>query len=637
MRVTEITHEDRSWSPLLLHPDLTVIWGESAQLAEVTEVLECLYSSAGSDVGGTLEYSGIGMPLDQTAVVSLDIHGSGLRTLDASVLEQSSSRIRSELASRVDSRLAELDALSKRLTVETESLRRRMAGAAAAMAAVSEEQSHNSHMMDDLAERHELAVRRPEELQADIDSARQALELSERSLDVAEQLAPSVLDVLDPMGTSIAGLRLGSGCPEIAAALTEACSAGLLPSEHVTSLEQWLADVTAGTAEVSQQITGMLEEIQRLEDEWQVLSSRGVEDDEDVLEAREHLEEVSVRTANLEELASSGLMAERARSEIDAAHEAADAAEEHRVLELYGFDSYLDYTIALSTRSVGKKIEAIVDRARAELVRATDALEMAREQAAAALGELNERRDSLRDRIAATTGVEPESLSADVLATIPQLPEVLLEVPAAVDASVCSLKGELEASREALAERRAELDGLADPEVIRAEMDTGRARSAELETLLERAEEVHRLAAESLGATDSELAAVLAECEELLAESSMLQEAGTEPTATEIAVVIRAATEQVAVADGEPTPVLLVDSFSSFGRSAPEVLDAVVSSAPGVQFVYLTQDDSMAAWAKKQRSEVGALIRLGRRRWLGRRLAWPQSPQAEAATPPRSG
>jgi hypothetical protein len=637
MRFTEITHEDRNWSPLVLHPDLTVIWGESGQLAELTEVLEFLYSSAGSAVGGTIEYAGFAMPLDQTSVVSLDIHGSGLRTLDMSLLEQSRSRIRAELDSRIASRLEELDAASKPLTSEAESLRRRQAAASAAMAAVIEEQRHNSDIVDDLAERHESASRRPEELRAEIDAARQSQEVSERTLGAAAELAPSVLEALDPMGASIASLRLGSECPDIIAALAEADSVGLLPAEHAASIGQWLAEVAAGTAEVSQQIAGMLEEIQRLEDEWQVLSSLGVEGDQDVNEARECLDEVSTRTANLEELASSGLLAERARSEIDAAHEAADGAEEHRVLQLYGFDSYLDYTIALSTRSVGEKIEAVVDRARAELVRATDALEMARENAATVLGELNERRDGLRERIAATTGVEPESLSADVLATIPQLPEVLLEVPAAVEASLGSFERELEASREALAGRRAEWDDLADPESIRAEMDTCRARSAELEMLLERAEEVHLRATESLENTESELAKLLAEREELLVERSMLQVNSLETTATEVAVVIRAAAEQVVVADCEPTPVLLADSFSSFGGAAPEVLGAVVASAPGVQFVYLTQDDSMAAWAKKQRSEVGALIRLGRRRWLGRRLAWPQSRQAEDSTNPRSG
>lgn len=633
MRVNEITQEDRSWSPLVLHPRLTVVWGEPGQLAELTALLESLYSGAGSTVGGTVEYSGFAMPLDQTTVVSLDVHGSGLRTVDLSLLEQSRSRIRADLAARVDARLGELDARSRLLAEEAESLRRRKAAAAAASAAVSDELDQCGHLLEDLVERHESAVRAPGELRSAIDAAREEERLGGHALAVAEELAPSVLDALDPMGPSVVALRLGSDCTGQEATLAEARSAGLLPEDHAAALGQWFAEVGTGTAEVSQHVMGMLDEIQLLEQEWEELSARGVEGDLVVTEARERLAEVAVRTSNLEELAGSGLIAERARSAIDAAHEAADAAEEHRVLELYGFDSYLDYTIALSTRSVGDAIEATVDRARAESVRATDALEMAREQAAAALGELNDRRSALRRRIADATGAEPESLSPDVLATIPQLPKELLDAPSVVEASLQALRGRLEASREVLAERVSELDDLVDPEVIRIELETARGRLADLEVLLVQAEQVHDQAVELLERSGSEADALSAEREELLAEGSVLGTGGTESTATEVAVMIRAVTEQVACGGGEPMPVLLTDSFSSFGRSATEVLDAVVTATPGVQFVYLTHDESVVSWAKRLGAGDGALVRLGRRRWLGRRLAWPQTRQVGDTLP----
>lgn len=635
MRVTEITHEDSSWSPLVLHPRLTVVWGEPAQLAELTAVFENLYSGAGSTVGGSVEYAGFTMPLDQTTVVSLDVHGSGLRAIDTSLLERARSRIRADLASSVDARLAELDGRSKLLVQDTESLRRRSAAAAAATAAVSDELDQGSSLVADLAQRHEVARRAPEELEAAIDAALEEERLRECALAVAEELSSSVLEALDPTGSSIVALRLGSDCSASAATLAEACSAGLLSNGHAASVDQWFAQVEAGTAEVSQQVVGMLDEIRLLEHEWEELSTRGVEGDPAVTEARERLEEVAVRTSNLEELAGSGLLAERARSEIDAAHEAADAAEEHRVLELYGFDSYLDYTIALSTRSVGDAIEATVDRARAESVRATDALEMAREQAASALGELNDRRGGLRRRISDATGVEPESLSAEVLATIPQLPQELLDAPAAVRASLDSLRVGLEMSREVLAERRAEREGLVDPEVIRTELDVAQARLADLEALLVQAEQVHGQALELLEEKEAELETLRAEREELMTDGSVLNTSGAESTATEVAIVIRAVTEQVVCGDAEPTPVLLTDSFSSFGRSATEVLDAVVANSPGVQFVCLTQDESVAFWAKRLDADAGALVRLGRRRWLGRRLARSQGRQAEGSTLPR--
>lgn len=625
MRVTEITHEDRSWSPLVLHPHLTVVCGESEAVAELAEVLSNVYSAAGSTVGGTVEYAGFAMPLDQTTVVSLDLHGSGLRTLDTSIIEESCSEIRSELATRVDARLEELDTSAARATEDAEALRRRKAAASAAMAAVTEEVDHSRVLVDDLVQRHESATRRPVELRTAIDAAHDEVRSIEHALATTEELAPSVLEALDPTGPLIVALRLGSGCPELVAVVAEARSAGLLSDEHAASLGQWLAEVATGTAEASQQLAAMLDEVVALEEEWQVLSTSGVEGDPAVVVARERLDEVDERTSNLEELAASGLLAARARSEIDAAHEAADVDEERRVLDLYGFDSYLDYTIALSTRSVGDAIDATVDRARAELVRATDALEMAREQAAAALCELNDRRSGMRRRIADATGVEPESLSAEALATVPQLPGALLDAPAAVQRSMDSLRTALEVARETLTGHRVELDSLVDPEVIRGELETARTRLADLDALLVQAEDVHSRAVESLEASESDLAMLRVERDELLMEGSLVQAAGTGSTATEVAVVIRAVTEQVGAGGGEPTPVLLTDSFASFGRSVPEVLDAVVAGSPGVQFVYLTQDEAVASWARRAGSEVGALVRLGRRSWLGRRLAWPQS------------
>jgi len=132
MRISEITYAGRIWSPLVLHPELTVIWGEPQHVTELSDVLAGLYSNAGSSVGGTIEYSGFSMPLDQTAMVSLDIHTSGLRTLDAARLEQSRSVIRAELASQVASRMAELDTSTTGITAEAESLRRRQAAAVVA-------------------------------------------------------------------------------------------------------------------------------------------------------------------------------------------------------------------------------------------------------------------------------------------------------------------------------------------------------------------------------------------------------------------------------------------------------------------------------------------------------------------------
>lgn len=621
MRVTEIKHEDRGWSPLVLHPRLSVITGDAEELTELADLLANLYSSAGSVVGGGIEYSGFHMPLDQTAVVSLDLHGRGMRSLDAALLEQTRTGMRTDLMAEVQSRLAEVESTIRVRDGEVDALHRKRAASEAATVAVAEELRAGNSLLESLVAQHELALEGPRELNKAIDDARGERVRAESALGRAEQLAPTVLGALDPDGAGMAALRLGTEAPDLVDTVARAEAVGLLEAPLAEFLTTWLHEVAAGTAEPSLSISAMLEEIERMEREWEELSARGVEGDQEVLEARERHEEVTVRAANLEELASSGLLAQRARSEIDAAHEAADDLEEHRVLQSYGFDSYLDYTIALSTRSVGEAIEATVERVRVELVRATDELEAAREQAAAVRSELNERRDALRERVIAATGSDPGSLSPEVLATIAEVPAELQEVPGAVQSALEALRSELAQAAASESELHARSEELVDPQVIEAELDEQRRRIAALEPLLGQAQEVHETTAQALEQLESELDVLQQERAELVAERAVLETSGAEPSATEVAVVIRAATEQIVVLDGEPTPVMLEDTFRSSGSTAAEILEALVASVAGVQLVYLTQHETVLSWAKKLPTESGSLVRLGRRRWLGRRLA----------------
>lgn len=625
MRVTEVTRSGRRWSPLVLHPRLTVVAGEPDQRAEVIEVLSTVYSIAGSTVGGTIEYSGFHMPLDQTAVVSLDIAGRGFVTIDQDAWERARSEMHSELTVGVRSRLAELEDARGPLEAEADALGRKCAAAEAATEAVTEELTHSGHLLEELAARLEVAERRPGELRSEMDTARVELDRAEMVLAIATERAPSLLGVLESNGRHVTDMRLGQEPTALLDAVAEAESVCLIGPERASELLGWLAEVGTGSAEPSQRITAMLSEIRHLEQRWEILSARGVEGEPEVIAARERYEEVAIRAANLEQLAGSGLVADRARAEIDAAHESKDPSEESRVLEMYGFDSYLDYTIALSTRSVGDAIAATVERSRVELVRATDALEMARESAAAERDELNRQRDELRERIQRDTGVEPESLTEEILSAIPELPAGLGDLPGEFEEALEVLRGEVRSARDALSAIEGELGRIDDPERIRSELEDRGARVEELEELSVRASEVGDQARDSLEEVTAGLQRIEVERQELLSERSSMGSPGEGISPTEVALALRAVIRQLDAAGSEPTPVLLADTFCTLGDDAPQVLEALAGEVPELQVVYVTGSDAVTAWAKRLKPDSGALVRAGHRWWIGRHLARAQT------------
>ncbi len=627
MRVAEITHDESPWSPLVLHPRLNVIFGEASAIDDLEAILNDLYSSAGGAVGGSIEYSGFQMPLDQTAVVSLDLHGRGMRSLDPVDLEDACRAMRAGLVSGSQSRLEDVDTRIAQMGEDLEALRRKRAAAEAALSAVSDELAHSSELIDELIERQEQALVRPEELRREIEQAVNALDVAASTLAEAETVAEEVSERLDPNGSTITALRLGDATSGLVGLVEQADAMGLLDPDTASSLSVWLSEVAAGTAETSSSITEMLDEIQELESRWSELAARGVEGDQEVVDARERQRETAQRTENLEQLVSSGLLAERARQEIDAAHDSSDDEEEARVLSLYGFESYLDYTIAISTRSVGEAIEATVVRARAETVRATDILEAAREEAAKVRHALNLQREALRVRVTSSTGVDPESLSSEALAAIPELPAVLEEVVPRCQVSLERLRDDCNRIESEVTELRRELDAVPDPVEIAAEADSERERMAAFEPLLPQAETIHAETQTALEASEISLEALRTTRAELIAERAVYETASDALGPGDVAVMIHAAVAEILIPDAEPTPVLLADSFAQMGAAACDVLEAVSAEIDRTQLVYLTSDDDLAGWAKHLPADVGKLHRISPKRWLGRRLARPRRRQ----------
>ncbi|MEZ5237664.1 MAG: hypothetical protein R2716_01455 [Microthrixaceae bacterium] len=639
MRVTQVTRSERSWSPLVLHPRLTVISGEESQRAEVVSTLTSLYSEAGAGVGGVLEFSGLTMPIDQTAVVSLDLHGAGLPRLDAEAVQEALARTRAAARESSEARLAVLDQVDSTLAGREAELRRRRTAAHAAVVACEEEIERTTEQLERIELQLEEALSRPPELDAELESLRgQRSVLQARSARARDHL-DDLLAVLGAPSAALGALRLGStdrNHEEVRAALGTARELGLLDAASAEHLGTWLDEVSAGTAPASATIASMIEEIEDLEQKWEQLAATGVEGDPSVTAARETAEAASRRHDALAELADSGLLASRARDEIDAAHEAGDPVAEAEVLGAYGFGSHLDYTIAVSTRSVGEAVGATMERARAEMVRAHDVLEAERERAAAVRSELGARRDSLRERIRVATGTEPESLAREELERIVEPPVEHREIESTMRACLQAADVECERLDEEVSELLAERDALVDPDELRAELTARRGQIDALEPLTQRArDEIAELDAEA-ERIEQERAQLAPEREELH-QHLELPGAHGEPSTTELAMLAAVLGEQLATGgpgrSGEPAPVLLEDSLAVLGGSAPDVLEALMEAAPEAQLVYVTEDPLVLAWAKRHDQGSLAVHRLGRRRWFGRMLA--RSPRESENHPGR--
>ena len=99
------------------------------------------------------------------------------------------------------------------------------------------------------------------------------------------------------------------------------------------------------------------------------LREPGVEGDSEVAALASERADLDTNHQLLRGLAASGMLGDTAKSQIDASHIARCSRRprprrpmrpllEQAVLARHGFDSYLEYTIATSTRSVGQAVEA---------------------------------------------------------------------------------------------------------------------------------------------------------------------------------------------------------------------------------------------------------------------------------------
>ncbi|MGI9577820.1 MAG: hypothetical protein ACR2OH_06455 [Microthrixaceae bacterium] len=639
MRLVDVHVEGETTLDVVLHPRLTVLTGMQAETHLLADALARCFVMAGNGVTGTVEYSGFHMPLDQTTVVSLDVQGDGFRVLTQSQVPEPDQAGAEVAAADLEERRIGWQRRFEAADAQRASLQTRLEATAAAVRVGQDELAGAQRAARELEATAQAAEDRPAELAERVAAVQAELDSADAHLSAGTQFAPRFAAAFDPEGDAIASIRIGSDPAMHRNLVGQATDMALLAPARLADLEGWLDAVASGEAAPNPALAAMLEEIKALESRWQEVSSVGVENEPAVVEARGRLEALSQRLYALEELAESGILADRARTEIDAAHNETVRRESERhvrssgveeaagheadVLATYGFDSYLDYTIALSTRSVGDAVKGTLDRVRTERVGAADALEAVRAEAAARRDELSEERRQLRERIRVRTGLAAEELTVDVLATVPELPSWLGVLAAELDASLGSYRenrARILSSLETL--EGEQLDDVDRPTRLRLEAEQQHKRAVALAPLVDQAAREHDVVGGQMAEVDrtmEEATERLHAVDRQLAALAMPEADGYAPA--DVAAIVTGLTPLIDPPGPDPVPVLMVDTYAQLGSLTASALESTLVAAVRVQLVYITDEPTVLEWAEQLSPSAGQLVRLGKPNWFQRRLS----------------
>jgi hypothetical protein len=633
MRVVELHLEADRPIDLVLHARLTVLVADEAAARRIVEVLGRAYVLAGSEARGTLDAGGYLTPLDPTAVVALDLPGEGLRVLGVTDLVPPDPARREGARAAARAEVDRLQPLVDGARARIDHARRRHEATLAAVAAGHDEMAATEERRTDLDTATSALEQRPPEIDRERAAATEALQVARARVDELRAVRSELAELLGPAADA-SHLRMGDDTAALSALVDRAAAVGGTTPEAHQDAVTWLAAVTAGTAPVHPTAAALVRDSAEIEAAWEQAASAGVEGDTGVVAATAHRDALAEQRDLLDRLSRSGLLGDTAKSEIEAARTAAQAASgadrdravaaEDEALSRYGFDSYLDFTIATSTRSVGQKAQAKLATVTDDLAAAEEALVAARDAAAANLERLAEAREPARRRIADYLGFRPEGPAEPHLTAVPEVPTSVAGLLGGLDDATVTAQDEVRRYGEVLQEldeERASLD------VRRGELATQRAhiehRLSEIQALLLRAEPEVPAAAGRLEealdearALEAQLAVAVRTCEELDDADDGAY------TGEDVPAVIDGLLSRLDPWAPNPHPVVLHDTLAPLGaEAATTVLMRLVEGAPRSQLVYVTEDRSLLEWARSLDPSVGAAVELARPRWLQRRLA----------------
>jgi hypothetical protein len=634
MRLVELHLDADRPIDLILHARLTVVIADELAGQRIASVLGRAFVLAGSELGGTIDAGGYLTPLDPTAVVSLNLDGDGIRVLTAAdlVAPDPARRAGARAAAEAERDRTELlvDAARGRLDHAC----RRHDATLAAVAAGQEELAASLERRDDLDTAGLSLEQRPPQLEREHAAAVAALEAARARIGELRSVRDELVPALGEGGVA-AHLRMGDDTSALAALVERAAAVGgISPAVHHDLIE-WLGAVSAGTAPVHPEADALVRGSAEIERAWEQAAAAGVEGSAEVRSATAHRDALAAQRELLDGLSRSGMLGDTAKSEIEAAHAAVAAASSHGrgheeavaaedvALSRYGFDSYLDFTIATSTRSVGQKAQGKLKSVTDELAGAESALGTAREAAAARLEHLAQQREPVRAQIADFLGFRPDGPAEPHLLAIPAVDGPVTALLPELDDALQTAQEEVLRYGEVLQELTDERGALG---TRRQELATQRQhidrRIQEIEGLLAQADP--EVAASALRVEEAEaagreaeaaLAAAWRACEEL-------DDATADTYTTEdLPAVVDGLMSRLDPWAPDPLPVVLHDTLAPLGPDgAAAVLGALFDGASRSQIIYITEDRSLLGWAQGLGPDRAGVVELHRPRWLQRRL-----------------
>lgn len=612
-----------------LHERLTVVLCDPVARMRLASVLARAFVVAGHDLWGTVEQHGWRGPLDPSAVVGMALAGDGLPVMGADRLPPPDPTTREVARAQAEAAATEADQRVRSATEEVQRTARLDQATAVAARYGSEELEREQAAL--AATEAELAgwADRPAALAAERDAV-------EAEVASATARRTALEGSVAALGAVLADAPPGGGwSPErveaVAAALAAVIADGAPERGAVGVVAGWLAELGAGRAAADAAAQELADAWVDHERRWAEAATTGVEGDPRVVAARTARTRQAEVVGVLEELAASGLLGRRARTDIEAAHAAVAAASgRHRAeaeaaetatLGRYGFDSYLDFSIAVSTRTLSDTVDAKAADERALLSLADEQLDAARREAAEDRRRLADEREGLRGRVEACLGGWPDGEVEERLRRVPAVPAALASLVPELEATSAGLGREIEEGRERSAQLRTEIEGLsAAHERLLATVEDQRRRVAGIADLVARARAEataaarhHADAVAALSAAEAERVAAWGAVEELADVGEL--DYGPDDLAAVATAVVTAAQQAVAA----DRPLVLDETLAPVGPGrAAEVLAHLLVAVPQAQVVYLTEDTSLADWVAGRPAGELRLVRLTRPTWWQR-------------------
>ncbi len=614
-----------------LHPRLTMIVAPAPLHERLAAQLSKAFVLAGTEVTGTVDGGGFLTPFDPTAVVALDLVGDGLRVVGPNVLPPPDPTprraAREQLVAQLDHRRRELRSIAD----ERGHVERLAAATTAAITAGTSERDECSARLTDLMSTVATLDARPAALSAERSAATNAADVANARLVELRALRAELATVLGPSEDG-ATIRMGDDLSVMIELVDRAGTLGAISSEQQAELQTWCVAVAASSAPIRDDAKDLIAQVEGLDRAWQRVAQLGIEGAPAVARLVSDQHDLVTNQRLLADLAASGLLGDTAKSHIDAAHiavlqapkseQAAAVADEQTMLARYGFDSYLEYTIATSTRSLGQAVQAKLDELDAAIAQVGHDLGLARTTAATEIERLAAEREPAQERVTALLGYRPAGSSVGALCTVPSVPHAVTRLTLTVDEAIELAQDEMVRYREV----QTELDDEGQTVVaqlgeLHEQRDQLAGRLSDLDEVIARAITEREVLVQRQGELDrraAEVTTLLAECG---VEIDRIDGVPTDRYHDDdLPLVVDAVVSVLGGTSSGSDPVVMSDTLAPMGELATAALEEVARQAEQHQVLYLTSDPAMRTWAKRLDPTVGALVDLGPGRWSPRRL-----------------